>query len=203
MNFRATPIRKLRRLKIVNKTRWKTSDLRKLFLLCCEKAGFTPTTVHVGYTRRSSAVHGRARVNGSIIWMNLPNKKLEVRTGDDGKSHYEHIEIDTLEKGLVEDIAQVFIHEIGHNLGLRHKHMKSCYDISADFIPADFVITSNQPKPQPSLMQKRYDQALFRYNQKLKAIKTAEAALKRNKALAIKWKKKVEHYESKLRGEAQ
>jgi len=97
-------------MKIENVTKYKTSDLRRIFLAVQKHTGITKTQhVRVEPTRRHG-VHGRAQVAGNWILMCLPGKNVHAVT-----------------------VARVFWHEMQHNAGLRHDDMASCWNFDCSF----------------------------------------------------------------------
>ena len=53
----------------------------------------------------------------------------------------------------IQKLAQVYIHEVGHNLNLRHTEMMKWWDIPVDFIEAGYIEVKTQ-KPKKSSAEK-------------------------------------------------
>jgi len=158
------------RLKIENHTDYYTSDLRRLFRKCMEQEGVTNCKVIVRNSQaQTNYVHGEARVNGVHVWMFLPE--------DADKK--------------IDSVAQVFIHELHHNLGLQHREMIELQLIDVSYV-AGMKLRKRVPqvnqKPEKSLQEKRYEKAL-------KMKEKYEKQIKQKQALLKKWNKKVKYYE--------
>jgi len=63
------------KLALKNNTRYRTQDLRKLFLECMRREGMQRARVTVNYSKRGR-VHGRAWFNTILSEMFLPNGLL-------------------------------------------------------------------------------------------------------------------------------
>lgn len=195
-------------IKIENHTDWDTKQLKKLTLEVCKKAGAKEWTYIYVYTGKGrGCCHGRATLNGNRIWMYVP--PLESRKWKpiyhpiekvvvNGKPEPKFLRFDknNFEKNKfpVKDYAQVLEHEIGHNLGLRHKEMMRVGNIDVAYVEGFAVEPKKKrPKSKPNrdLIQERADNAK-------KQLKKWELKLKRSKTFYKKWADKVKYYEKKL-----
>jgi len=84
-------------------------------------------------------ISGIAVVDGSWVRMRLPNKVqvIEYVSGSDGKLRAIIPPIgiyQKLYKDVIKKIAQIFIHELGHNLGLMHREMIDYKKINVDYV---------------------------------------------------------------------
>ena len=87
-------------MKVKNKTNYDTRFLQSLFIKCDKHEGANPKYREVCvYKSKRNRVHGRAWIRSRYIDMYLP---------DDAD---------------IKSVVRVYIHELGHNLGLRHKDM--------------------------------------------------------------------------------
>jgi len=115
-------------MKITNKTEYSTRHLRKIFIACEKNEGtdYTKRQVEVRY-KKGSKVAGYAWYNSYSVVIKLPKPKYKTD---------------------IHQLAKVYIHEIGHNLNLRHKEMAHWWDISIDFLePGDVELrTVASPK---------------------------------------------------------
>ena len=177
-------------MKIINKTKWKNKDLRKLCRAVIKNTGSHKN--HIIYIlttkKRWRDYSGRASINGSWIQMFVP-KTIDKNfvKGNDGQ--YRQKLTNTIFD--VKRFAQILEHEIHHNLGLsNHKDMLSSGDLNVDYVK-DFRVNiqEEEPKPKRDLKKERYEKAL-------KKVKEYESKLKRYNNLLKKWKKKVRYYEN-------
>ncbi len=204
------------KLKIDNQTNYETKDLKALFRECMKQEGVDICNVKIiktvprskwkkhyqkqmderelepeGVTESlnyNTHIHGRAWYNSYNIIMRLP----EWRYGcsDDRKIIQEPIQ--ELNKKEVTALAQIFIHEVGHNQNLRHREMADWWNFNVDYTN-DFKIRMHQKKEKPkhNLQMKRYENVMVHINDKTKKIKRLNNQLK-------KWKLKQKYYENKL-----
>lgn len=105
---------------ICNRTGYNTAELRALFEWAMEKRGAQGQAGgwwYVNYSRRRKngvrQPHGRATLGGWAVWVYLP------RGNTNGYN-----------------LAQVVLHEIDHNLGLKHREMPTWYQLRVDGLPA-------------------------------------------------------------------
>jgi len=129
--------------KLKNFTTWSSRDLCKLFTLICKHEGYFPNIIEVVNARKQvknwAIISGIAVVDGSWVRMRLPNKVqvIEYVSGSDGKLRAIIPPIgiyQKLYKDVIKKIAQIFIHELGHNLGLMHREMIDYKKINVDYV---------------------------------------------------------------------
>lgn len=110
------------RVQLINRTKYNTRDIAKLFraAIKAEGAGANwpslPYILHVR-TARSKCITGYGYYHRPWVQINLP--------AWDGSER--------LLQSHVEVAAQILIHEIGHNLGLRHREMVDFEDIDVSW----------------------------------------------------------------------
>jgi len=172
-------------MKIINHTKWNTSDFRKLFARCIlevrkvEGKGMNKgIIIEIGYTRFYN-IKGRAYLG----WY-----KMRIRVGRD---------IDLGEEKWKKDLALSFIHEYYHNLGFRSQDYRNYENDWTQRYDVSFVkdypirIAKVKPKPQRDLQMERY-QKVLRY------VKLYQSKAKRVRNLLKKWKQKQRRYEKIL-----
>ena len=143
-------------MRVTNTTRWNTVDLRRIFLTGLKEIGVNPKRYCVKVVpAKSFRVGGYAYIHCGYVHMSLP--------GD-------------ADKRLVE-LAQVFVHEVHHTLGLRHGDM-------ATLRPK----TAPKPKPIRDVQAERAAHAR-------KMLAKHEQKLKREQRLVRKWRQKARYYE--------
>lgn len=179
------------KLTIENKTNYKTKDLRKLFLECMKREGVQNCYVKVKYSRKSY-INGYAWYNSYNVVMFFRKTKIFHIAGSNG-TEYKRREITELTPEEIVRTSQVFIHELGHNRGLRHDEMVSSFNMDCSWTN-EFQIRTNEKKPKPkrNLKQERYEHSQ-------KKVKQLTTKLKRNQTLLKKWKKKVRYYERNIK----
>ena len=159
-------------MKIINKTNYDTRYLRSLFIKCEKHEGtnYKYREVEVRYNRSCyHRVGGHAWYHSRFV-MKLPREDAKVRR-----------------------VAQVYIHEVGHNLGLHHKDMASSFSIDVSWL-ADETIPNKKlkpPKSKPNIVETRAKHAqkkLDEWNKKLNRAKT----------FVKKYRIKVKYYEKKM-----
>jgi len=89
-------------------------------------------------------------------------------------------------------VAQIYIHEVGHNLGLHHKDMPLSVNIDISWLPDESVPlkAAKLQKPKPNVVEVRAIQAQ-------KKLDKWQIKLKRAKTYVKKYRKKVQYYEKK------
>jgi hypothetical protein len=190
-------------MKITNKTHYDTESLRRLFTACLQEVQKTeknPVISHpkvtVVYKRGGQSwVGGYAYYNSGTIKMKLP-KAWKARIG---------LYITTLDSESFQDfsrkIADTFIHELGHCIGIHHKRTPDMWGLQTierayqgwlkeNVDSARFPIPI-QEKPKAS----KEDLTAKRYTKALGGLNRASRRLKRAQTLFKKWTAKVRYYE--------
>ncbi len=174
-------------MKIVNKTFWNTKDLRKLFHEVCKHEGVTThRTIEIVPSKRSGNYSGLGSFRRNWVRLRVPAKAEQFVIGNDGKGQWIGR---NLENPDSQKIAQILIHEIGHNQTLHHKDMANCWNFDCEWAKA-FLInkTITKPKLPVDLKAKRHKCVLVR-------IKDKEAKVKRLQNQLKKLYKKKKYYE--------
>ena len=143
-------------MELINRTGWRSDDLRSFFYACCKRAGYdTKRRVEVITSRSPWRVRGLASVGGRWIKMLLPDEPFELKL-----------------------MAQVFIHELDHNAGLNHEDMVKSYNIDASWANS-LMLRKKEPKAKPKrdIIKERSDHAekmLQAWERKLNLAKTKQ-----------------------------
>ena len=165
-------------MKIINKTKWNTMDLRKIFCKCLKEDEKTEgklyqknrLTIHVHYAKQNRGCSGHATYNGIWIQINIPKNMGEK---------------------LVENVCYVFLHELQHTRGYHHGRFSEVVlrDIAKAIAP-NYNLTqkTEMKKEKPDIQRIRYDRAIAN-------LKRAETRFKRAKTIYKKWTQKVKYYE--------
>jgi hypothetical protein len=175
-------------MKIVNKTTWGTEQLRDLFKLICKKEDFEePRTVEVVYMGyRGLRCLGQAVV-GNHNWVRLMMSDRTTTMNDNGRSQV--VEMKEYSGLDVIGLAQVFVHELQHTDGLRHREMMDSNKFNVDYVKGIVIKRKEvEPMPKRDLRRDRYDHALT-------MLKNYELKRKRIINLLKKWGRKVKYYE--------
>ena len=162
-------------MRIENRTRYDTRDLKKIFSECCKRWGYpTNKEITVKYRRRHISNNG---VSG-YAWFNT--RRIVIIVGSR--------ELDT------ERLAQVFLHECQHNAGVReHKDMKSSGSIDCEWAK-EMTVRIVEPKAvKKDIVKERYERVK-------KLLCKHTATFKREQRLVRKYHEKVRYYEKKLSG---
>ena len=157
-------------MKITNKTRYDGRYLRKLFLECERREGTTGRRDVQIIEIKGQNVYGRASLYRPWVLMKLPkNHDVSART-----------------------VAQVYIHEVGHNQSLRHKEMMKWWKIDVSWWPDENVpLKTQKEKPKRDLVLERSKKALAQFE---KWDKIYRRAIKKRGH----YKQKVNYYHKKL-----
>jgi len=205
-------------MRVVNTTTYNTKQLRRLFSLCLAEVNKTDRLpskellVEVKWTRGEPidgrGIAGRAYIGkvfsrryktkgasfyGYMVKMLLPKKPWSESTkhlcADEGYDFSQRV-------------AEVFIHELGHCLGIKVHHWKRNGATFEDcFGPWIWNNTSNEKTPvciEEQAQRVRVDIRYKRYQQALENLKRAETRLKRARTIKTKWEHKVAYYEREL-----
>jgi hypothetical protein len=112
-------------LEIKNYSSYNTSDLKKLAKLVLEHEGVWPPPERGFYSLvfkngRTNYSRGEARFHQPYITMWMPSRKS---LNGNGK----------LSENQIKTFIQVFMHEIGHNRGLKHREMMKWWKLDTDW----------------------------------------------------------------------
>ena len=163
-------------MKIVNKTKYSTRFLRKIFIACEKHEGTNWKHRQVEVRpKKGPRIHAFAGYNARYVVMKLP---ITPNDNEYGSNKYH--------------LARVYIHEVGHNLGLRHKDMLSHYGIDVSWLG------NNEPIPLKTVKAKvKIPVIKQREVHAIKKLEEWEKKLKRAKTLVRKYKMKVKYYEKR------
>lgn len=189
-------------LKVFNQTDYRTSDLKKLFKECMKKEGVNKCQVFVEYGKSKkdgrymhfdekkkksvSQIHARARLNGFTVWVYFPKYGYDCFNRWEVKDKFV---IKEFEPYYLVEVAQIFSHELHHNLGLNHKDMIDWDKINCDWAKS-FVIRKKEVKEKP-----KKDLKFARYEKAVAKVQDYESKLRRIKNLLKKWQNKAKYYE--------
>ena len=99
-------------MKLVNETGYETADLRRLLQAVITNSGsHKEHKVTVRYSRYRGMISGLASVGGSWVILRVPRDGIDVVR-----------------------VGRVFLHELGHNLGMRHKEMCNSSHLDVRFL---------------------------------------------------------------------
>lgn len=185
-------------MKVKNETQWDTRQLRAVFARCRQEIirreqperKDVGTVVQVGYARRGY-VTGCARYFSRWVRITLPSTTDRFHVVGDPDA-------------FVRELAEVYIHEVGHNLGVKHQGrrragrpltMEAPYAdwIRDTFTAEHYPLTHKAPKAKmkPDVQSVRYQQAQAN-------LARATKRLKLTQTLHRKWRTKVRYYERAL-----
>jgi len=175
-------------VKVVNKTKWDTKYLKKLFLEC-EKHIFNTYLVHgeakkdrhvTVKTHRTYWVGGYAWYHSHSIVIKIP-PPVSVHLGN----------IKTENAFSARRVAQVYLHEVGHNIGLMHKQMVPSSKIDVSWWPDENIpLKITKEKPKVNLIEVRAAKAQKKLDEWTKKLNRAKTFVK-------KYQGKVRYYEKK------
>ena len=175
-------------MKIRNHSRWRTRDLKKLTTAVAKYAGLSlPHRLFVRHGRNLGCdnVSGYATYDHSHVCMTVPFLT---------HSEYYDIPDRILTRDVVfpvERYAQVLIHELGHNHGLKHREMMRSSMIEIPESILKLSVNASAVKPRRSVDDRKRE----RHVHALKMLKSWSSRLKRAETLVRKWRKKVRYYE--------
>lgn len=169
-------------MKIINKTNYDTLSIKKLFTRCLvedEKVeGLLMQKerlrVIVKYSNGDGgAVRGVAIIGGTKITMRIPRNNIEER---------------------MEAVAWVFIHELAHIRGYRHKQITNePYREMVKFWANEYKIEIKKARAETKV-----DLKVIRYEHVCKKLEEKGRALKRIQKQIKKWNSKKKYYERTL-----
>lgn len=185
------------KLKVTNDTVWSTRDLRKIFAKCLNEVRKTEKhhalnslVVRVIY-HKADWIGGKAWLNSGVMVIKIPHPRK--------KFHEKEKDSNILRLDFSHYIAKVFMHELGHCIGVRPHHNNMTIEkvyidwirktFGNDTYPVRFKIPV--PKAKPGVVEKRYGQAVVN-------LKKSKTRLKRAQTINKKWKNKVKYYENKM-----
>lgn len=183
-------------MKIANKTRWQTADLRRFVETVLRHQGHDPKeTWHVTFAPgRKSSPSGWAYLNSRTFQLTLAKKFLLQRPGADGKTTLSREEPETLPRSVLLKLAQVAIHEIGHCEGLSHAEMVPWHAIDVSWLPEDLTINRIPAPKKPSREEKNaaeLQHALDKIVSLTDAIAAAEKNIKALRTRRSNWRKEA------------
>lgn len=163
-------------MEIYNETNYSTRYLRKLFIACEKYEGSDHKTRIVQIKRAKCRVSGYAWYNSNELVLRLPKRDSR----DDGGEVMAH------------KVAQIYIHELGHNHNLRHKEMSKWWEWPISFWPQEPLPFKQmkEEKPKKSVTEIREAKAI-------KKLEEWEKKMKKAKTFVQKYKKKVKYYENR------
>lgn len=184
-------------MKLTNKTRWQTKDLRRFIELVLKHQGHNPrdTWSVVVVPGRQSNPSGWAYLNSRTFQLTLAKRFLLQRPGADGSTTLSREEPETLPRSILCKLAQVAIHEIGHCEGLNHAEMVPWQSIDVSWLPEDLTIRRippAQPKAKPSREERNSEElkhALDKIASLTEAIAAAERQVKSLRTRRSNWRR--------------
>jgi len=175
-------------MKVINETNYDTRYLRSLFIKCEKHEGTNHKyrIVKVIY-HHTYWVGGYAWYNSHSVVMKLPKrqtiKMTNYHTGEKTKS----------EQGASShQVAQTYIHEVGHNLGLHHKDMPSPLTIDVSWLPDELI-----PLKKPAVATPKPNIGEVRAKHAQKKLDEWQKKFNRAKTFVKKYQNKVRYYEKK------
>lgn len=190
------------KLKIENRTTFKTRDIRKLAIRCMKEHGINPNKHHtLTITYSKGGTSGYAYLNTGIFRISIQ--------GSNGFAPHQ-TRVTEISGEAIRWVAMVMTHELQHTQGLEHKEMAKLWD-TKDFHAwaLEYTIGRNAPKakkPKPKDAKENHVRALHaRAVRKSEMIEKRmltvqaelESALKQSRNLEKKWLVKVRYYDRK------
>lgn len=175
-------------MKVKNETNYDTRYLRSLFIQC-EKYIFRTCLVHgerkdrnvtVKY-KKGVRVAGYAWYRSNSIVMRLPRPE-STRYGIKNENHVN-----------ARSIARVYLHEVGHNIGLRHEKMGSIMNIDVSWCPDELIV-----QKEKKMMRAKKNVVEVRAEKAEKKLAEWTKKMDRAKTFVKKYQKKVKYYEKKM-----
>ena len=178
---------------VKNETNWNTEQLKNIFQLCfnkvkeTEKWKFKTLTVKVKNHRRYW-VGGYAYYNSNFIAIKMPSLALLEKEKVKWDCNYTGFD-------LSRKVADTFLHEIGHCLGIHHHNKDAGERLYQDWIKQNIsvethplsVIANEPPIDKAIILKRKYDTAT-------QNLKKAATRMKRAETIYKKWDRRVRHY---------
>jgi len=183
-------------MKIINRTKWDTLDLKKILTKALhEEEKIEGRLSNKGYLEVEIISAGKWNKK-FIEYFKSKNRDIpEVRKAYSG---YAYINGDYMKLRLpdtnidTDKLAKLFIHELKHIRGFRHKDMISYIEYNTNWAK-DYIINlkAKIKKPKEDLQIKRYKHVLEMYTKKVNQLKRLKNQIK-------KWESKKKYYEKVL-----
>lgn len=175
-------------MKIINNTNWDTVQLKKIFTRCMHEIWKTDKkilhTVYVDNHRGAMWIGGNAPYYGSHLTMKLPT----IETGFRLRHEF---------KFFSQGIADTFIHEVGHTLGIKHNKNNDTFERHyQEWIVKTFNDETYPVSIKVEKGKEVKDKRLIRYERAKTNLDKAITRLNRAKTLYTKWNLKVRHYDT-------
>jgi len=182
---------------IRNNTHYRTADIKALVVACAKDVGRDRVYAIIGYTKPGKCyglhkngqswlyVTGFGWFNSPTIQINVPKYLYDSKKDYHETKHGDLIQVFPM--FLIERFAQVVVHEIHHNMNLRHKDMLPSKELDVSYTNG-MRIRAKHVKPKKDIKVRRYEHAM-------EMMEKHEKKLKRERNLVKKWKTKVRYYE--------
>ncbi|KKN38232.1 hypothetical protein LCGC14_0755400 [marine sediment metagenome] len=172
-------------MEIENRTTWNTQELKKLFNLISKHEGYYPRRTIIYYSKVKGRIGGRGTIGPGWVRIGLPNKSTFYNTKT-RESHTKKLEV--LEWLYIERIGQVYVHELGHNLRLRHKEMVPSRKININYLKG-ITIHRMIVKKKPTRIRlkpfiyKGFKIKIYKYPHRITHVTYNTKVIKRNKTI--------------------
>ena len=160
-------------MKIINKTDYATKDLKKIFMACERFFGSNSKTRIVTVVKCHRGVHGRAFLKSNRLTM----KFASAYSGRVFNGNGEWVDYATPTPLSSHHIAKVYLHEVEHNHGFRHKEMIKWWNYKIDFIE-DYGVLPKGEKQHEDKFEKEIDSINKKIKQWSSKRTRAEKAIK-------------------------
>jgi len=184
-------------MKIINKTNWRTDDLKKLLTAAFNEDDRVEGKYKYRDRLRIEIVYSKGPRRWVVEAYKKRNLELPVRRLYSGYAFYNgnfmklRIPKEKIDKEI---LVKIFIHEAGHIRGFRHSGMRRWIDIEASWAKDDkYQMRQKETKVKPKV-----DLQLKRYEHILTLLKDKKSQLKRLQNQIKKWNQKRKYYESVL-----
>lgn len=179
-------------MKTKNKTAYDTRYLRKLFMACEKQIryvymSYADKSIYAFHENRHVTIqHSKNRRVGGYAYYN--SGTIVMKIPPPVGTYYGN----TRENAVsARHVAQVYLHEIGHNLGLKHKQQISSHKLNADFWPDETLpLKQIKTKPKRNVVDERAKKAHLKLVEWQKKLNKAKTFVK-------KYRRKVKYYEKK------